>query len=100
MGTQHVKTKTPFGQRQAFGEITDLKSTLKFSLVAGAAAGNVTITGIAVGDQIISVIHNTAGALADLTAEFSITAADTINNVGGTATDGDQLLVIWADLTL
>jgi hypothetical protein len=89
--------RVPHGSRT--GKITSLSNTLKFTLVAGAVAGNVTVTGIAVGDEILHVLHNTIGTLADLTAEFSITAANTINNADGTATDGDQLLVVWADLT-
>ena len=64
-------------------------------LVAGAVAGDVTVTGIATTDTIVSVIHNTAGALADLTSEFTIDSADTINNDGGTATDSDDLLVTY-----
>jgi hypothetical protein len=35
------------------------------------------------------------GAHTDLTGEFSISAADTINNGGGTDTTGNQLLVIY-----
>lgn len=96
MSTQ-LDVKTPLGQRR--GEIQQVASWLKVTLVAGGSAGNITVTGIAVGDEIVSVIHNTAGTLADLTDEFSITAANTINNAGGTATTSDQLLVIWADLT-
>lgn len=96
MSTQQ-DVKTPMGQRG--GEIQQVSSWLKVSLLAGGAAGNITLTGIAVGDEIISVIHNTSGALVDLTSEFSITAANTINNTGGTATTSDQLLVFWADLT-
>ena len=76
--------------------LTDL-SQLKVTLLAGASAGNVTLTGIATADSLISVIHNTAGTLADLSSEFTITAADTINNTGGTDTTGDQLLVLWFD---
>jgi len=49
--------------------------------ISGGAAGDHTVTGIATTDTIVSVLHYTAGALsADLTAEFTITAADTINN--------------------
>lgn len=68
---------------------------IKQALVAGAAAGDVTVTGIKAGDELVSVLHNTAGTLADLTSEFSVTADDTINNDGGTATTGDQLWVTW-----
>ena len=82
------------------GKIVDLQNALKFDLIGGGAAGNHTVTGIAPADQILSVLHFTAGAaLADLTSEFSISAADTINNTGGTDTTGDQLLVIWNDAT-
>jgi hypothetical protein len=35
----------------------------------------------------------------DLTGEFSITVADTINNGGGTDTTGSILVVVYEDLT-
>lgn len=76
---------------------------LNVTLVNGGAAGNFTVTGIATADEIVFVGHfSTAAAiatLADLTAEFSITAADTINNTSGTDTTSDQLMVMWVDLT-
>lgn len=65
----------------------------------GAAAGNVTATGVALADKLIavhSVTIDTSGyttAVADLTAEFSITAANTINNTGGTSTANKLVLV-------
>ena len=60
--------------------------------VAGAAAGDVTVTGIATTDKIVSVI-DIAGA--DLTAEFTVTATDTINNTGGTSSAASVLLVSY-----
>lgn len=69
---------------------------LKQTVAAGGAAGDITVTGIAVGDQLISVVNLTDGT--DVTSEFSITAADTINNTGGTATTGDVLLVLYNDV--
>lgn len=36
-------------------------------------------------------------AASNLTAEFTISAANTINNTSGTATVGDTILVIWED---
>lgn len=76
---------------------------LKVNLLAGAAAGNITLTGIAVGDELAFVgVFTTAASiatLADLTAEFSVTATNTINNTGGTATTNNQLLVMWIDRT-
>lgn len=72
---------------------------VKVALIAGGSAGNHTVTGIATADTLISVIHNTAGALVDLTSEFTISAANTINNAAGTDTSSDQLLVIYQDNT-
>lgn len=76
---------------------------LKVNLVAGGAAGNLTLTGIAVGDEIAFVgVFTTAASiatLADLTAEFSVTAPNTINNTGGTSTASNQLMVVWIDRT-
>lgn len=70
--------------------------------VAGAVAGNVTVTGIAVNDVLKSVVGFTLGeaapntiAVLDLTSEFSITAADTINNTGGTSSATGILFVTY-----
>lgn len=87
--------KTKFGSREA--GITNLP--MKVTLIAGGAAGDHTVAGITTRDQLISVIHNTSGALVDLTSEFTISDDDTINNDDGTATTSDQLLVFWADLS-
>jgi hypothetical protein len=74
---------------------------MKQSLIAGAAAGNHTVTGIAVGDEIVSVIRWDAATpdLFDDTAEYTITGANTINNAAGTSSAGQKLLVAWCDLT-
>jgi hypothetical protein len=64
------------------------------AVVDGAAAGNITVTGIAVGDR-LKVVQDVAAAGENLVSEFTVTAADTINNTGGTATTGMLLLVIW-----
>jgi hypothetical protein len=81
---------------------------LKTAVIAGGAAGNLTVTGIAATDELVSVLRadvaadtgtgasgNKVEALSDITAEFSITAANTINNTGGTDTTGDQLVVVY-----
>lgn len=79
-------------------------SFLGKAVVAGGAAGNFTMTGIATTDQLVLVLH-LAGAgtavtdIADLTSEFTISAANTINNTGGTASSGGKLLVLYLDLT-
>lgn len=78
-----------------------LNNGLKVTLVAGGSAGNHTVTGIATTDRIVSVLHASTAAsiatLADISGEFSITGANTINNALGTDTTSDQLWVIWED---
>lgn len=73
----------------------------KVTLVDGGSAGNHTVTGITTADTILFVglfeTKASIATLADLTAEFTITAGDTINNTGGTATTNDQLFVLWHD---
>lgn len=74
------------------------------ALISGGSAGDHTVTGIAVGDSLFLVLY-VAGAgsdvtdISDLTSEFSITAANTINNTGGTDTSSGKLLVLYYDLT-
>lgn len=76
---------------------------MKTKLINGGSAGNHTVTGIASGDEIIFVAHISTAAsvatIADLTSEFSITGANTINNAAGTDTTSDQLWVFYNDLT-
>lgn len=73
---------------------TGIIPALGFRTVAGAAAGNITVTGIKAGQKIICVL-DVAAAGSNLASEFTATADDTINNTGGTATTGMRLLVIW-----
>tara|TARA_R110001592_G_scaffold9945_5_gene52069 strand:- start:713 stop:1243 length:531 start_codon:yes stop_codon:yes gene_type:complete len=81
------------------GSITGSKmiNPIKVSLIDGGAAGNHTVAGIKITDELISVLeqNGTSGLLADLTTEFSIKKADTIDNTGGTATSSDKLLVLY-----
>lgn len=67
--------------------------------IAGGAAGAHALTGIATTDTLVSVIHvdatDASEAVTDLTAEFSISAADTIDNTGGTNTTGGFLLLTY-----
>lgn len=62
--------------------------------IAGGAAGNLTVTGIKLGDKLLVVV-DTEAASANLASEFTITADDTINNTGGTDTTSKDLLVVW-----
>lgn len=76
---------------------------IRTQFAAGAVAGNVTVNGIKVGDTIRSVsvvgltegTPNTFSGIADLTAEFKVTADNTINNTGGTSTAGKLVVVVW-----
>lgn len=81
----------------------DVRS-IRIKQVVGDVAGDVTVTGIKTTDLLLSVqvadfaltdgAPNTREwAVDDLTSEFSITDADTINNDGGTST-ADKLLTI------
>lgn len=69
--------------------------------IAGGAAGALTVTGITTADRLVAVLVLDRDATAanvnldDLTAEFTVTAANTISNAAGTATTGDALYVIW-----
>ena len=74
---------------------TELGGPTTWALIAGGVAGNHTVTGIATTDTLVVVLHNTAGALADLTSEFTIDSADTIDNTAGTDTSSDDLLVAY-----
>jgi hypothetical protein len=73
-------------------------STLKTVVVDGAAADtNIPIAGIAVADEIQSVIHYDTGVPADITAEVSITSAGNIQ-VDTTVTTGNKLVVTYYDV--
>lgn len=144
LGGRLLRGYTKFG---LFGE-TELKglstAALRWTTIAGGAAGDHTVTGIEADDVLRSVIaldpahghdltpgstggttnalgEDGAGALEtaaaeatampdciqdgdgaaqnDLTDEFEIAGADTINNGGGTDTSGQILMVVYEDLT-
>lgn len=67
---------------------------LQSATVAGGVAGNLTVTGIKPGAQLVTVV-DVAAAGENLASEFKVTAADTINNTGGTDTTDMVLLVQW-----
>lgn len=81
------------------------KGIAQFPLAAvGAAAGDVTCTGIKkTQDRILFVRADTLNATtgcvtasADLTSEFTILSNDFINNTGGTSTAGKNVTVLVA----
>lgn len=71
---------------------------LEAAVVAGAVAGDITVTGIRAEDDLVAVFFHDPGgpSLTDLTSEFTITADDTINNTGGTSTAAGTVMVVWA----
>lgn len=76
------------------------RNAIRQAVAAGGAAGNITVTGVKTRDSLVSVLRAVGGGtdvtdVTDLTAEFTITAADTVNNTGGTATTGSKLIVTW-----
>lgn len=76
------------------------RDAIRQGVATGGAAGNITVSGIGANDRLVSVmVAEGAGTdvtdLTDLTAEFDITAANTINNTGGTSTAGAALIVTW-----
>tara|TARA_R100000426_G_scaffold1948_2_gene3325 strand:+ start:806 stop:1333 length:528 start_codon:yes stop_codon:yes gene_type:complete len=83
----------------ADGSVTGSKisNSIKVALITGGSAGAHTVAGIRLNDQLIAVLeqNGTSGILTDLTAEFSIKKADTIDNTGGTATSSDKLLIFY-----
>lgn len=65
--------------------------------IAGAAAGDHTVTGIKTTDKLVAVVHvdDTTHASTDTTSEYTISAADTINNTGGTSSVGAHVVVVF-----
>lgn len=76
---------------------------VKLGCVAGGTAGSHTLTGIAVADVLRSVwsarflTTGLINSVDDLTSEFSISAANTLSNSGGTNTTGRLLMVVYTD---
>jgi hypothetical protein len=74
------------------------------NVIAGGAAGNHTLTGCAVGDEIIGVAYfakpgYNLTAVSDLTSEFSILDTNVVENAGHTDTASGYLLINWLDRT-
>jgi len=75
----------------------------KVTLAAGTASGaNVTIAGMVVGDELVSVLAFTTAAaiasVADRTAEY-VVGAGVLTKAAGTDESNNQLIVFWNDLT-
>ena len=81
---------------------SSFRTIVQKAIINGGAAGNHTVTGILLNDKLVCVWEQdgVSGLLTDRTSEFSITADNTINNTGGTATTGDTLIVEWQTATV
>ena len=76
---------------------------LKEAFIKGGTAGTFTLTGIATTDHLKSVwkiefgTNGVIATCADLSSEFSISAANTITNASGTNSTGAVLAAHWYD---
>jgi hypothetical protein len=74
---------------------------VKATIIPGGGPGNRTVTGIAVGDALVAVLYvdftDASEAGVNLTAQFSITAPNTI--AAGADASGGFLIVVWEDRT-
>lgn len=75
----------------------------KVTLAAGTASGaDVTVAGMAVGDELVSVLSFATAAsiatVADRTSEY-VVAAGKLTKSAGTNETSNQLVIIWNDLT-
>lgn len=93
---------TPSAATQVAFEAVLLPSALAadtFNTVesSGGVAGNITATGISVGDTLIAVggVKTSDQSYTDFSSQFAIVSANTINNSGGAATTGYKLVVVW-----
>lgn len=75
------------------------RDAVQSTIIAGGGAGAHTVTGIKPGDILVSVLHadftDASETGADITGEFTISAADAINNAAGTVTTGGFLVVTY-----
>ncbi len=84
-------------------------SKVHVSTISGGAAGNHTLTGSALGDEVCGVTYwakptYNLSSMSDLTTEFQgtgkgIIASNVIANGGGTNTAGGFLQIFWIDRT-
>ncbi|MFW6331218.1 MAG: hypothetical protein ACOC3J_05795 [Gemmatimonadota bacterium] len=71
--------------------------TAAVTIIPGGSAGAHTIDGDldASGDELVSVYMDASGTLSDLTAEFSISGHNEIDNAAGTDSTGNYLIVTY-----
>jgi hypothetical protein len=79
--------------------------SIKQFIVKGGAAGSLTVTGISTSDVLLGVSamkpSSATGVIAtvlNLLSEFTISAANTIDNTDGTVTTGFGVIVTYEDV--
>jgi hypothetical protein len=100
-----MKRADPLGKMLGTRPDTNIRQFV----ATGAAAGDVVVTGLKIGDKIISVVYRltVAGNLVDMTSAFGsggsgdkrgngavLTRNDVINNTGGATTAAGQIIVL------
>ncbi len=104
LGSAALAATTAFDAAGTAAALALVAGFAKHALIAGAAAGDFTVTGIKTTDTLNMVLQfvgaaTTMTTVADLTSEFTISASNTINNTAGTPSTGDKLLVLWTATT-
>jgi hypothetical protein len=101
-GSKIELNPTPAVATSVAVEVTLLPTALAADTITnfnatGGAAGNITATGVAVGDTLLAVmgVKDSDQSRTDFTSQFTITATNTINNSAGSATTGYHLAVVW-----
>ena len=85
------------------GKIAFQGSIPKLTVIAGGAAGNHVMPGVALGDTLSGVLYVAKGAqnltaITDVTSQFSTNATvDRITNWGGSSSAGGYLIISWID---
>jgi hypothetical protein len=91
-------------------QTSGLITRVRQNILVGAAAGNYTLSGVAKDhDKLLQVLlvklaltegtpNTITWTVSNLTSEFTISAANTINNTGGTSGTGGFLVVLWYDM--
>lgn len=74
------------------------------NVIAGGSAGNHTLTGVAVGDELSGVLYaatadGKVSTITDLSSEFTILDDDVVENAGHTDTTSGYLIIGWIDKT-
>jgi hypothetical protein len=116
VGSSNIKALAVFARHLAAGAIETAKIAAaavtkeklaggfsRITLAAGtAAATDVTVEGIAAGDELVKVLSfATAAAIAtvvDRTSEY-VVAAGKLTKAAGTNETNNQLIIFWNDLT-